>query len=81
MARRKSVLGSILGPLSRKISLRQEQKAFNRATKSLKKRRVAGELLSAGLGMSDPSKSKSKRAVQKRRFQEIRSTIKRKKRF
>jgi len=81
MARKRRKLGKILGPLSRKISLRQEQKAFDVGTKALKRRRVAGALISSGLGMSDPGKSKSKRAVQKRRFKEIRATIKRKRRF
>ena len=81
MARKRRKLGRILGPLARKIDIRSEQKAFNVGTRKLKTRRVAAPLISAGLGMSDPGKSKARRAVQGRRFKEIRSTIKQRRGF
>ncbi len=64
-----------------KLALRRAQKSFDVGTRKLKERRVASELLSAGLGQFDPKKSKSRRAVQARRFKEIRSTIKQRRGF
>ncbi len=81
MARKRVKLGKLLGPLAKKIAIRSEQKAFDRATKVLKTRRVAAPLISAGLGMSDPGKSKSRRAVQGRKFKEIRASIKQRRGF
>lgn len=81
MARKRRTLGKILGPLAKKIAIRSEQKAFSKATSKLKERRVAAPLISAGLGMSDPGKSKSRRAAQGRRFKEIRTSIKQRRGF
>ena len=81
MARKRRVLGKLLGPIARKIAIRSEQKAFDKGTSKLKERRVAAPLISAGLGMSDPGKSKARRAAQGRRFKEIRSNIKQRRGF
>lgn len=81
MARKRRKLGRLLTSLSEKLALRSEQSAFSRGTVKLKERRVAAPLISAGLGMSDPGKSRSRRAVQSRRFKEIRSSIKQRRGF
>lgn len=81
MARKRRTLGKILGPIARKFAIRSEQKAFDVGTSKLKTRRVAAPLISAGLGMSDPGKSKSRRAAQGRRFKEIRASIKQRRGF